>query len=327
MRSLSLGMRNWHLPVFSLLTCWLASGLYAQNELPGEEKPLIADEAAPSESGQGRPQGPPPPFFAVDLRVTSFADADLDGDEGELGENRITADLSWNRFAAPNNITRTSLRYVYRNYDLTGDNPFAGAFNEVNGFRVGGTLERPVSGNWSLFGTGAIGFQGAEGANIFSGTTVPFAGGVSYLFGPHLIVGAGVLGVFESNVGTTVIPIVTIRWTPNDRFTLMTLNGVRVTYKLGQQKEWEVLGSILYETFVFAVDDFDGLAKDQAVVSQEYWQARTGLIRRFGRQFQIGAFLEGRFERKFDFYDNDREFDRFRIDNSLGFSIEGTYRF
>jgi hypothetical protein len=43
--------------------------------------------------------------------------------------------------------------------------------------------------------------------------------------------------------------------------------------------------------------------------------------------FEVGAYLEGRFSREFEYIDDDRRFDGFDVDPGLGLRIVGSYRF
>ena len=283
-----------------------------------------AGGAMPEETGRG---AGPPAFFELDQSALWLPGSDLDGPDGELGESRFATTLAWSSFAGPNRITRASFAYARRNYDFSGAEPYAGSFDTTNSFRVGGTVERPFSGPWSAFVSSGVSVQAAEGADFRDGWNVPFVAGVGYLVSRELYLSAGLLGILEAETGGFVVPIVGLRWRPNDRFSVMTLNGVRATYKLGKNREWELLGSVLYETFVFAVDDLEGFRRREGVVSQEYWLARFGVSRGFGRMFEVGAYLEGRFSREFEYIDDDRRFDGFDVDPGLGLRIVGSYRF
>jgi len=304
---------------------------FAQDELADDidAAPEVAMEegkSSPFEKGAGGPPGGLS-FYSLELSGGYLPEADMDGKSGSLSEQLYEASIAWNRFAGFDNISRVSFTYTRREYDVSGEEPYAGSFDETNAFRIGGTFQRPIGDKWSAFVTSGVSVQSAGGAKLTDGWNVPFSAGIGYMFSPQLLVSAGVLGILEAELGARVIPIAAIRWMPNDRFTLMTLNGVRATYKMGARKEWEILGSVLYETFVFAVDDLEGFTREQGVVSQEYWQTRLGLNRNFGRMFTVGLFLESRFNRKFEYYDNDKEFDQFDVDPTLGLRLVGTYRF
>jgi hypothetical protein len=277
-------------------------------------------------SGGKRPSGPPA-FYSLTAEGHVFPESDIDGSSGTLAETGMGLELGWTRIAGINNFTRLTTSYSYRSYDVDQSEPYSGSFTEVNAVRIGGTFERPFADKWSGFVTSRLSLQSAKGTPLGDGWNVPFAAGIGYLFTPKLVVSVGVLGTWEAELGTRVIPLASFRWTPTDRLTIMTLNGVRVSYKLGEKKEWEVLSSVFYETFVFAVTDLEGFNREQGVVSQEYFQARVGLKRSFGPMFQVGAFVESRFNRKFEYYQNDDKFDEFRIDSSVGFRLTGTMRF
>lgn len=277
-----------------------------------------------------REGGKPPEdfaFFELEQSALFMPESDFEDGGGDLSENRFETTIAGNRFSGPNSISRVSASYLRKDYDVGGTEPFADSFSGVNAFRVGGTFERPFHGPWSAFVSSSVSFQAEEGASLGDGWNVPFAFGVGYLINPKLYVSAGVLGIFEAEIGERAIPILGVRWQPNERFTLMTVNGVVATYKAGARREWEWLASVLYETFIFAVDDLEGFEREQGVVSQEYFLTRLGLIRNIGKEFQIGLAIEGRFFRKFEYYDDDREFDKFDLDPGVGLRISGAWRF
>lgn len=256
-----------------------------------------------------------------------FPYADLDGEEGELAEKTIGAELAWNRIKGYNNFTRLTTSYTRRDYDVRQSASYSSSLTEVNAVRIGGTFERPFNENWSGFATFRVSLQSARGTPLTDGWNVPFAAGIGYSFSPRFTLGVGLLGTWEAQLGTRVIPIASLRWMPNDRLSIMTLNGVRASYKIGDRKQWEVVSSVLYETFVFAVTDLEGFDEEQGVVSQEYWQLQLGLNRSFGRQFQVGVSLKGRFNRSFEYYKDDDRFDKFDINPALGIRVRGSYRF
>ncbi len=317
---------------FILLTLALLAGslhLFGVGELGSGGSNLdVGLSKVDSAAKSNKPAGPPArSFYSVKLEALYFPHAEMDGKDGELSEKSAGVEFSWNRFAAFNNFTQIMGSYTARNYDVEKAEPYAGSFTEVNAFRIGSTFERPIGDRWSAFVVSRVSLQSAKGTSPFEGWNVPFSAGVGYMFHPKFIVSAGALGIFQAQLGTTVIPIVTLRWTPTDRLTIMTLNGIRVGYKLGEKKEWEILSSVVYETFVFAVTDLEGFDEQQGVVSQEYFQARIGLSRKFGRMFEVGFFLESRFDREFEYYKDDKKFDEFGVDSSIGFRLDGTFRF
>jgi len=313
----------------SLLTgAYVVSLVWA---LSGARAASPADPMEQPEEPLWRQEGGRPPggfeFFELEQSALFVPESDFENGSGDVSENRFETTIAWNRFSGPNSVSRVSAGYIRKEYDVGGAEPFADSFGGVNAFRVGGTFERPFYRRWSAFVSSSVSFQAAGGASLGDGWNVPFAFGVGYLINPKLYVSAGVLGIFEAELGERAIPILGVRWQPNDRFTLMTVNGVVATYKAGARKEWEWLASVLYETFVFAVDDLEGFEKERGVVSQEYFLTRLGLIRNIGKEFQIGLALEGRFFRKFEYYDDDREFDQFDVDPGVGLRISGAWRF
>lgn len=290
------------------------------------------DEAAAG--GPPPPAGPPerrgpPEFYELELTTVWIPDSDTEGvgGDGEFSENRYSLGLGWSRFAAPNHISRIEATYAHRDYDITGDNLYSGSFDRVNALNVQTTFERPFAGKWSAFSWAGVSFQAAEGADFSDGWNVPFALGAGYMFSEKLVVSAGVLGILEAQADGMVIPIISLRWQPNDRFSLLTLNGARATYKMGGRKQWTLVGSVLYQTFVFAVEDLEGFREDRGVVSQEYWLGRIGLERSFGRQFEVGVYIEGRFDRKFEYIRDEDEFAGFDVDPAAGLRFSGSYRF
>ncbi|MGE9290485.1 MAG: hypothetical protein ACQKBT_05825, partial [Puniceicoccales bacterium] len=266
-------------------------------------------------------------FFELKAEGHIFPASDIRDSEGDLEEKGSGLELNWTSIKSFNHFTQLMTSYSERSYNVDQAPPFTGSFTEVNAVRVGSTFERPFVGDWSGFVTTRLSLQSAKGTALSDGWNVPFATGVGYRIHPTLQVSAGVLGIWQAQIGTRVIPLVTLRWMPNDRFTLMTLNGARISYKLGEKKQWQVVSSILYETFVFAVTDLEGFNEDQGVVSQEYFQAQVGLLRSFGPMFEIGAYVESRFNRKFQYYKNDDKFDEFEVDSSMGFRLTGSFRF
>ncbi|MFP4351424.1 MAG: hypothetical protein ACLFTU_01155 [Puniceicoccaceae bacterium] len=299
--------------------------------------PLALSAAAPAdpmeqpEEPLWRQEGGRPPggfgFFELEQSALFVPESDFDDGSGDFSENRFETTIAWNRFSGPNSITRLSAGYIRKDYDVGGAGPFAGSFGGVNALRAGGTFERPLNRRWSAFVSSSVSFQAAGDASLADGWNVPFLLGAGYLVNPELYVSAGVLGIFEAELGDRAIPILGVRWQPNDRFTLMTVNGVVATYKAGARKEWEWLASVLYETFVFAVDDLEGFEREQGVVSQEYVQTRLGLVRNIGEEFQVGLALEGRFFRRFEYHDDERKFDQFDVDPGVGLRISGAWRF
>lgn len=290
-----------------------------------------ANEASRSDPPAGIPveRRGPPDFYQLELTTVWIPESDTEGvgGDGEFSENRYSMGLGWNRFLAPNNMTRLEATYAHRDYDMTGDNLYSGSFNRVNAVNLQTTFERPFADRWSLFSWAGVSLQAAEGADLLDGWNIPFAAGVGYMFSEKLVVVGGVLGIVEAEADGLVVPIISLRWMPTDRFTLMTLNGVRATYKMGGRKQWTLLGSVLYETFVFAVEDLEGFEQKRGVVAQEYWLGRIGLERSFGRQFQVGVYIEGRFNRKFEYFRDDDEFAGFDVDPGAGLRFSGSYRF
>ena len=276
--------------------------------------------------GKAQNRGPRS-FFSLEGEVHYLPKADLDGKPGRLGETGAGLELNWTQLASFNNFTQLMTSYSQRSYEADDGDPYSSSFTEVNAVRIGATFERPFGDRWSGFVTSRLSLQSAKGTALIDGWNVPFATGVGYLIHPKLIVSAGVLGIWQAEIGTRVIPLVTLRWTPTDRLTIMTLNGVRVSYKLGAKKEWEIVSSVMYETFVFAVTDLEGFNEEQGVVSQEYFQARVGLKRQFGKMFELGGYVESRFNRNFEYYKNDDKFDEFEVDSAVGIRITGTFRF
>jgi len=292
----------------------------------------FGDEAAAE--GPPGPVAPPerrgpPEFYELELTTVWIPDSDTEGvgGDGEFSENRYSAGVGWSRFVALNNISRIEATFAHRDYDITGDNLYSGSFDRVNALNLQTTFERPFTDRWSVFSWAGVSFQAAEGADLLDGWNVPFALGAGYLFSEQLVVSAGVLGILEAEADGFVIPIVSLRWRPNDRFSLLTLNGVRATYKMGGRKQWTLVGTALYQTFVFAVEDLEGFRETRGVISQEYWLGRVGLERSFGRQFEVGAYVEGRFNRKFEYIRDEDEFAGFDVDPGAGLRFSGTYRF
>jgi len=290
---------------------------------------LVAEDEDRREADENVRRGPPGPltFRSLEVEGQFFPEADVRGGGGSISETTIGAELGWTRVAAFNDVRRATVSYALRDYDVDQTAPYGSSLTRVNVVRVGGTVQKPFGDKWSWFATSRVSLQAGQGARLVDGWNVPFSAGVGYLINPRLNVSVGVLGILEAQLGATVIPIPAIRWMPTDRLTVMTLNGVVVTYKAGQRKEWELISSILYETFVFAVDDLEGFDEGKGVISQEYFQVRVGAKRNFGPMFQIGAFLEGRFNRRFEYYRDDDRFDDFRVDSGMGFRLTGTYRF
>ena len=271
----------------------------------------------------------PPEFYELQADAVWIPDSNTEGvgGDGEFSENRYSVNLGWSRFAAPNNISRIEATYAHRDYDITGNNLYSGSFDRVNALRLQTTFERPFADRWSAFTWAGLSVQAAEGADLFDGWNIPFAAGVGYMFSEELVVVGGVLGIVEAETDGKIIPIVSLRWRPNDRFTLLTLNGVLASYKMGGRKQWTLVGSVLYQTFVFAVEDLEGFDQERGVISQEYWLGRLGLERSFGRQFEVGVYIEGRFNRKFEYFRDEKEFAGFDVDPGAGLRFSGTYRF
>ena len=317
-----------------LLGCFGHAGLSQDAGAIGSEagdldKALAEEaEAAKEDRAAGR-RGPPGPrsFNSFSVFGQYFPSADVKTGGGSIAETTVGVEFGWTRLAAFNDFRQFTLGYSRRDYDVDRSDPLGSSVTEVNAFRIGGTIQQPFAERWSWFATSRLSLQAGTGAALSDGWNVPFSGGVGYMIHPRLNVSLGVLGTWEAELGVRVIPIAAIRWMPTDRLTIMTLNGVRVSYKMGEKRQWELISSILYETFVFAVDDLDGFREVQGVVSQEYFQARLGLSRSFGPMFEVGAFVEGRFDRNFEYYENDDKFDEIEIEPGLGFRVSGSYRF
>lgn len=296
-----------------------------------------ADIGAPPAGAVGEVEAPGPPtgprgpieFFSAGIDGVWLPESDSrgSGGDGGLSEDRVALELGWNRIDAPNHFSRVEFTYAFRNYDVTGDSLYAGSFNNVNALRLQTTFERPIGGKWSGFLWSGVSVQAAEGADLLDGWNIPFAAGVGYMFSEKLVVIGGALGILEAETDGLVIPLVALRWRPNDRFSLMTLNGFLASYKMGSRKVWTLSGSLLYQTFVFAVQDLEDFGPVSGVVSQEYWLARLGVERSFGRSFEIGVSVEGRFNRKFEYFDDGDEFAGFDVDSAAGLRFNATYRF
>ncbi len=312
----------------------LAGGqLFGAGELGSDGDNLeegLAEEAQVVERAGLVSRGGPPgvrSFYSITVDALYFSKADIRGGSAEVSEKAAGIELGWTRVAAFNDFTQLTTSYTRKEYNVEQSDRLEESLTEVNALRIGGTLQRPFGDRWSGFATSRLSLQAAKGTPLSNGWNVPFSAGIGYLINPQLNVSVGVLGTWEAQLGTRVIPIAAIRWMPTDRLTIMTLNGVRVSYKMGERKEWELLSSVMYETFVFAVTDLEGFDEEQGVVSQEYFQAQIGLNKSFGPKFQIGVFLESRFEREFEYYKNEKKFAEFDVDSSLGFRLAGTYRF
>ncbi len=201
--------------------------------------------------------------------VTHQADADFDGEIGELSLTSYRAGLTalWNIEDAGRLTVDLSAGLL--DYDITpsptavaGDAASIGAeLDNIHTLGLVGIYSDGFNDSTNWFVGGGVGFSGEEDANFGEGFDWLFTAGVEYKQSETFTWGVGVLVKSRLEDDVLVIPVPQITWKINDRWTLASERaGLRLGYKSSDTLTYGLKGE--YRTDSFRLDNTHAAAPE-----------------------------------------------------------------
>lgn len=275
-------------------------------------------------------QNPPEdPVISFSAEGSAYTRADLKDADGKLQESTYGATAAWTDFAGEDSFRQVSFEVRNSHFEFSGDSLYRHSFNNVLQLQLSGTWQFPLVDRWNglVSGGGLLAADNSE--HLGRGWNVPFLAGVGYTFSKEFKLGLGLLGEFRANEDPFLFPYLGVEWRPTDRFTFYTRNGVFASYEAGGQRNWKLVSSATFTTFVFAVDNLKNFpgGKTRGVVEDRSYNLNLKVERTLFRQWVVTAGVTGKFGRKFRYLDDGNKFAEFKVDPSVGLDLGATYRF
>lgn len=238
----------------------ITAGAGAQTgSMPSGDAP--AEPPAPQERETAANQSRSPLSFAITGNAQWVFASDLDGSEGEVSIARAGADVT--AIFAFSRTDRVILSvgeefsfYEFSDADVldSGEDPIGDASDTS----INLTYTTKVSDRWGLTATAGARFSaetGAEFSDSLVGSGVVIA---TYDFNDRLTAGGGVLVRTRLEEDVLVIPIATVNWKINDRWTLSNTGGsagVRFVLAYKHSDAWTLTGDVGFEGREFRLDE------------------------------------------------------------------------
>lgn len=225
---------------------------------PGESSATVQDSASdvPGASASRSPLS-----FAIAGNAQWVFATDLDGSEGEVSIARAGADVTAIFAFSRTDRVILSVGEEFSFYDFSdsdilpsGEDPI----DDASDTSINLTYTTKVRDRWGLTTTAGVRFSAESGADFedaLSGSGLVIA---TYDFSDRLTVGGGVLARTRLEEDLLVIPIATINWKINDRWTLSNTGGsagVRLVLAYKHSDAWTFTGDVGFEGREFRLDE------------------------------------------------------------------------
>ncbi len=256
--------RTLTLPVLSLAT-FAVTFINPSPALAQQEAETAGESIAPAE--------PPRVSFSLRGDAEWIFPADLEDGAGEVSIARVGAGLETSIRIADKSRLGINLSERFSFYDFSdamilssGLDPIDDA-SETN---LGVSFATQLNDRWSLLASAGVLASAESGADF--GESLTYSGLViaSYAFNERLTVGGGVLARTRLEEDVLVIPVATVDWKINDKWTLGNTGGsggARATLSYQYSDAWRFFADVGYEGREFRLDDEgpipDGIGRDQ----------------------------------------------------------------
>jgi len=204
---------------------------------------------------------PPPVSFSFWAGGEWTMQSDFDDADGDLSVSRIGAGVAASFKADDANRVTITLAEELSFYDFSSSNllpdgtdPLDSASQTV----LGASLSSRLSPDWTLLTSGEVRVSAEPGADLDDSLSL---GGValgSYRVSDALSIGAGVLVRTRLEDDVLVVPIASIRWQIDDRWSLGSegdAGGVRLRLAYASSETWTFSADAGYEGREFRLDD------------------------------------------------------------------------
>lgn len=223
------------------------------------------------------PGEPPaaPPRLTFGLRGTAdwAFPADLGDGAGEVSVGRVGATLDVSYLIDERSRFGLRLGEEFSFYDFADVTLLASGeapIDDASETTVGLSYSRQLDDRWSIFGSATAIASAETGADFGDSLTYSGIGIASYAINERLTIGGGVLARTRLEDDVLVIPVVTVDWKIDDRWTLTNAGGsggARATLAYQHSDAWRFFGDVGFEGREFRLDDDgpipDGIGRDQ----------------------------------------------------------------
>ncbi len=223
--------------------------------LLGGASPLFA------QTSETETAAPPPVSFSFSAGGEWTLQSDFDDADGNLSVARIGGSLAASFKADDANRVTITLGEELSFYDFSSSDLLAGGADPLDSASqttLAAALTSRLSPDWTLITSGEIRVSAEPGADLDDGLSL---GGValgSYRVSDALSIGAGVLVRTRLEDDVLVVPIASIRWQIDDRWSLGSegnAGGVRLRLAYASSETWTFFADAGYEGREFRLDD------------------------------------------------------------------------